>query len=1551
MKKLEYTTSVSAPRCRGEGGGGGHSASARMCNLRCVRVWAWVHVLRRTPSLALKAFTLQKYTHRALSLQYRRVALRTTSGSAEARTEERSPSERRFEEVLRTGFAPPSLTQAAAAAMTTASNDAADQRSVILVAPHSEELTSASGVAATEAPEDPVCTGIAGGEALSVGAAASVSSCDPLPRANPSGGSSVSSLNLLPLGSETEAERRAHRTAELAFEQAMYGEAAAGGDGEGVAMGRDSKASLAPTSEAPTARLTNEAAGQSAEGRKRDTAVAADIAARVPPRPLPTSPLRISGGNLSIGAPPPPSVATRSQDRNPPTLATAATAPPVTFASAEAAFERALAGSAVIKQPSGNADASLSSETYAAAAEKDVSASLGAHPLSLALPASAPAYSDGDGSDAVLQGADETTAGEAIEGIAASDIREAVAEIPPQASHGDAQAGEQTAFTEAPQTIESGDADRVAVEKAVPPPTVSMRCAFNLHRWDASADHFGLVNALFRVTDHHTTAVTHIDPKDRVWRCMPLLDRLSKQELFFTSQWIQELERADGPSTAPLRPESAGDCVGVSASLPPTHREVIGRSKVLRTLVFRLLHMPHHWWDQVQEVVLLAAKEAEAHQRRRTTAVGVAATGKDTTGTPPVGGTGDVAEPALVSGSDAAAPDCVIRQLTAEDVQAAMTRIFGTDPLQVHFFSEALREALIALGGIRGSLSSGANVPSAAFEGPVAAWNAFLLTQRHCATGVCGPHVRPFSFCEGRPTITISDLTPLRYCEAAASWCDPPSADSLSRAASAVRCADVCTTDAGGGARGAWAGPPSPPCVPSAGTAAADTTATAWEGMSEEEQNAFLFGAESAQLSLRVRESGGFYAVFGQNSISFEMENTLREAESAAQQGKTQENGEAEAVATGMGEEHAAAKSTALELMRNEEAAQVRAYNVDRVVLQLTNGEVAGVTALPGGRSAVLSNLAADSAATSEGPPRQRRSSWRIGAITATSDMPFQWQLRNNEDVQLAALWQRFTRASTGDLIGNLLYVRRHADSLVHEALADVAVQTAFWLLFYARDEVRAVTHPKRTYETLWSLHHRLVLLFALRRSGASPPSSAPGWAARICADAGTAHPAFEALSPQSQVSYACFGLAHVPPRPFESAELPCPSSSLTQTTGRNDAPSVCFMKREPYASPADLYAALAGSYRARGVGDVGAASASALPVANSPVTVSESANFATLSALQRLAIAFCFPRNSTERGEVALLVPKDGGTGVSSTLTATALGTAGAAKDEPNRRAEPLMAAGSSTPTGEEALDEDRRMAPSASVKHQVGGLAKATTGDDSTVGDDARMRQVQSALEGRVYECVRSLRAAGVLAVPHHSLVRNRGGTGVLATFSHEQRRRVRRAVQDIAAAMIGGEAMERSAGDARSAQVLLGSSKAEGKPHPLPPAVPAMEAALASPRRRGRKPRVAATLLPRPTTAAPHDQGQLAGQGTMSTGGVSSRRKRGRRPRAASVHAMGGTSAAAAPTAAEQARDLSRSCRQLGEGHASPTREGERRESGVTDEEVSSAMALFHGGRTLL
>lgn len=767
-----------------------------------------------------------------------------------------------------------------------------------------------------------------------------------------------------------------------------------------------------------------------------------------------------------------------------------------------------------------------------------------------------------------------------------------------------------------------------------PPPTVSMRCPFTLTNIDMPDDAHALSDAVFGVADFHTTAVTHLDPADRVEACMPLLDRASKLSLFYESGWLMQLqaqenawisneavtvkrgtlpEETSSGNAEALEGTSASAIASEAAVVPPfSHREVLGRSKVLRCLVFRLLRAPHLWWDQVQEVVSRAAQAAEQQNlggRRCQLSLVVDKAREESDVTASTQGT--------LSNIDASASSEAPHSLlfSTQEIRSAMTRIFGTHPLHVHFVSAAMQQEITKMlrdvsAAPQSSTSSPLPLPSL-LTGPVAAWRAFILTHRLSVSSACGPHVKPFSYGEFRPTITAAELAPLRYCEERTSW--PPSLPQSTSTAVSLAQPALPPSSSSSNQDSAHN---SNATGSSSGTAA---TTHPWAAMNEQEQNAFLFGDQSAQLSAQIRSSDGIFLVYGQNGLSFEEEDKLTAAEEALRQSE-QEANEA-------GEE-GGAKLSPLEQAQAEEMTRVRLYDVDGVVLELTVAEARRNTA-SGSSSSFLHEVA--SAAASASQPKRGRGV--RAASSSKASTPFHLQLQSKEDVQLAALWQRFVSARTADLVDNLVHVQQHAGGLLRDAAAEMVVQTAFWLLFYARDEVRAVTDPRRTYETVWALHDRLMdLLAAPLLSGDADGARSEGMRERAVAGGEAARPAFERLALTSQVSYACFGVAHVPPLRIDD----CGAASSGDVS---EAPL------EPTAtSPAELYGALA-AHRTSSTAAASVAGASSSPVqegefdidAALPPSVAAIADFATLSSLQQLAVGFCFPHTPAEEAEVAL--------------------------------------------------------------------------------------------------------------------------------------------------------------------------------------------------------------------------------------------------------------------------------------------------------------------------
>ncbi|KPA85413.1 hypothetical protein ABB37_01722 [Leptomonas pyrrhocoris] len=797
-----------------------------------------------------------------------------------------------------------------------------------------------------------------------------------------------------------------------------------------------------------------------------------------------------------------------------------------------------------------------------------------------------------------------------------------------------------------------------AMEPLLPPPlpTVSMICPLNLNGDDdaVAEDGNAMQDALFGVADHHTSVVTHLDPADRVESCMPLLDRASKLELFYESGWLMPLQeqenewikRVSGDRGAPTsaadrRESSSSDSAETlaaetpplpryfSQSLPgstpllppPTHREVVGRSKVLRCLVYRLLRAPHLWWDQVQELVWMAVKEAMARQEeRKSNPHDVTLVNASSMDVLPSHKSG-LAEETYHSG----VPLCQV--MSEQLMRSSMTNIFGTRPLNVHFFSAALCHEIVEMyrGTLRATAvaSSFSAAPSASssstFTGPAAAWRAFVLTHRRDQSRVCGPHVRPFSYGEVRPTITAAELAPLRYCGAAASLAASLGGDAGQ---------DATYSGVRGSRNALW--PSLETQINEDEGAAAAKEGHSWLEMNEKEQNAFLFGEGSAQLSSLVRSSDGIFVVYGQDGVTFEEEDKLIAAEEALRKAAEQEEERLQQLQQDGVVAASVPRLSPLERARAEEMARVRLYDVDRVVLELTSTE--GRCDAPGAASSrddhdergsgvfsastvasYLSSVAFPSIESSSLPTcgRGRGRGGRSPRRSKVSS-PFQLQLQNKEDVQLAALWQRFLSASTGDLVENLLHVQRHATELVRAATTEVALQKAFWLLFHSRDEVRAVTHPRRTYETVWNLHEQLVELLAFTPDGDHTGNVVPNMKQKAEM---APRPAFDRLALSSQVSYTCFGCAHVPLH--RSCQAPATTPALPR----------------PLHQPFELYEALVESTCASAgaraqVKETGSqCDSAALPLSDA---------YTSLLPLQQFAVGWCFPQNASEEAEMA---------------------------------------------------------------------------------------------------------------------------------------------------------------------------------------------------------------------------------------------------------------------------------------------------------------------------
>ncbi|KAH9586087.1 hypothetical protein LSM04_000219 [Trypanosoma melophagium] len=120
------------------------------------------------------------------------------------------------------------------------------------------------------------------------------------------------------------------------------------------------------------------------------------------------------------------------------------------------------------------------------------------------------------------------------------------------------------------------------------------------------------------------------------------------------------------------------------------------------------------------------------------------------------------------------------------------------------------------------------------------------------------------------------------------------------------------------------------------------------------------------------------------------------------------------------------------------------------------------------------------------------------------------------EDLHLTRLWDAFQGSKMEDIIDLYRGVCGRLETLQEEVFLDCLARKGLLLLFFARDEVRALTSPSVTYQRLRTLHDELEMLVSWYypyngiKKMRSPYS-------------------FEELSQTSQLSFSCFGYLHAP--------------------------------------------------------------------------------------------------------------------------------------------------------------------------------------------------------------------------------------------------------------------------------------------------------------------------------------------------------------------------------------------------------------------------------------
>ncbi|KAH8609625.1 hypothetical protein ERJ75_001179700 [Trypanosoma vivax] len=119
------------------------------------------------------------------------------------------------------------------------------------------------------------------------------------------------------------------------------------------------------------------------------------------------------------------------------------------------------------------------------------------------------------------------------------------------------------------------------------------------------------------------------------------------------------------------------------------------------------------------------------------------------------------------------------------------------------------------------------------------------------------------------------------------------------------------------------------------------------------------------------------------------------------------------------------------------------------------------------------------------------------------------------EDPHLTILWDDFQQTKLENVIDSYRVVRGSFDSLRLEVFVDVVLRRALLLLFFARDEVRAITHPQITYRRLSRLHIELLKLVSWYALPAGK------------ADHLVSPPPFEMLPTVSKLTFTFFAQLH----------------------------------------------------------------------------------------------------------------------------------------------------------------------------------------------------------------------------------------------------------------------------------------------------------------------------------------------------------------------------------------------------------------------------------------
>ncbi|RNE99521.1 hypothetical protein TraAM80_08186 [Trypanosoma rangeli] len=120
------------------------------------------------------------------------------------------------------------------------------------------------------------------------------------------------------------------------------------------------------------------------------------------------------------------------------------------------------------------------------------------------------------------------------------------------------------------------------------------------------------------------------------------------------------------------------------------------------------------------------------------------------------------------------------------------------------------------------------------------------------------------------------------------------------------------------------------------------------------------------------------------------------------------------------------------------------------------------------------------------------------------------------EDIHLTHLWGVFQAMTLEDSI-DMYRAVYHGDleKLQEEVFMDVLARTGLLMLFFARDEVRALTPPHMTFRRLSRLYQELTVLVSWASTNDYRPLPPP--------------PSFDQLTLSAQLSFSCFAQLHAP--------------------------------------------------------------------------------------------------------------------------------------------------------------------------------------------------------------------------------------------------------------------------------------------------------------------------------------------------------------------------------------------------------------------------------------